>query len=131
MNNNIITAIDALVNLTINSTDGESLIQQIKENKDDVIESLQFIGNADLENHINTSHYSLFKCCPKELESHVCAAQGVYLHIINTAWNEFEENIEAAINSFLGIETEDAPQVDADTISHLESCLAGTPTWSF
>lgn len=139
MNTKIQESVSLLTSITIDTTDVESLTSAVIEQKEEVIEALQFIGDGDFEGYLEATHLTLYKVCPKELESHVAACNGFWTGIINNAWNDFEHDVAKAFNSFLELDNEEESVTtsDDDTINHLTKCLnleVSTPVqpiWSF
>lgn len=124
MHNKLTMSVNTLIDMTTKSTDYNSIKELILENKDQVAEALQFIGDADKENCLEAAHLALWKVCPEDLESHVTGAGSLFIGLIQQGWEEYQQDVAKALDDWLEVaDNDDEPEVDADTVQFLENCL--------
>ena len=135
VNNNVMYAVGDLVDCVIHTRDMESLGTYMMDNKDTIAKALQLIGDTDSEPLFAVFCFTLWKVCPPDQEDHVEAIQTLYLHIIQTAWNMFEQDCSQALDYWLEqAEAKPSKKVkgkkgqlptvpDTKDVDHLKRCL--------
>lgn len=93
-------SLEVLIDITTETNDFDDLKKAIFENKDEVANALQFLGDADFESYIKVAHKTLWKVCPPELEDHVIGCCNFYTGMIAKGWDEFDEDMHKTMDKW-------------------------------
>jgi hypothetical protein len=139
MKNSVHASLNTLVDATTQTHEFSGFVEYVEENQQQIAQALQIIADTDSEEYLDVAHFTLWKVCPAEIESHVIGSKDVWFAVIQAAWNEYEQDCSVALDKWLeatknpksskkGKKEKKAPGAlpshpDPKDVAHLQKCF--------
>jgi hypothetical protein len=134
ISNSVMYAVGDLVDCVVQTHDVETLGTYIMDNKETITNALQLFGDTNSEPLFAVFCFTLWKVCPPEEEDHVEATKSFFLHIVQMAWEHYEQDCSKALDVWLEtVEAKPSKKVkkvgqlpttpDKGDVEHLKRCL--------